>query len=87
MQVAVFAWIQQRVPRHRLGRTMGIFMLVFMGLAPLSAAVAGWLASRLSLSPLFGGAGAFLAGAALLAWLFTPIRSPTDVQLPATPTN
>lgn len=87
VQVAVFTWIQQRVPRSMLGRMMSIFMFVFMGLAPLSAAAVGWLASRLSLPVMFGGAGAFLAGAALLAWLFTPIRSLSDAPLPATPTN
>jgi len=87
VQVAVFTWIQQRVARSMLGRMMSIFMFIFMGLAPLAAALAGWLASRLSLQVLFGGAGACLAGAALLAWLFTPLRSLTDAPLPATPTN
>jgi hypothetical protein len=87
VQVAVFTWIQQRVARSMLGRMMSIFMFIFMGLAPLAAAVAGWLASRLSLPVLFSGAGACLAGAALLAWLFTPLRSLTDAPSPATPTN
>jgi MFS family permease len=86
VQVAVFTWIQQRVPRSMLGRMMSIFMFVFMGLAPLTAALAGWLASRLSLPVLFGGAGACLAVAALLAWLFTPLRGLTDTALPAKPT-
>jgi MFS family permease len=86
VQVAVFTWIQQRVPRPMLGRMMSIFMFVFMGLAPLAAAVTGWLASRLSLAVLFGGAGAFLAGAALLARLFTPLRGMTDTPLSVTPT-
>jgi MFS family permease len=87
VQVAVFTWIQQRVARSMLGRMMSIFMFIFMGLAPLAAAVVGWLASRLSLPVLFGGAGVCLAGAALLAWLFTPLRSLTDAPSPATPTN
>jgi MFS family permease len=87
VQVAVFTWIQQRVPRSMLGRMMSIFMFVFMGLAPLAAAVTGWLASVVSLPLLFGGAGGCLAGAALLAWLFTPMRSLADTPLPAAPTN
>jgi MFS family permease len=87
VQVAVFTWIQQRVARSMLGRMMSIFMFIFMGLAPLAAAVVGWLASRLSLPVLFGGAGVCLAAAALLAWLFTPLRSLTDAPSPATPTN
>jgi len=82
VQVAVFTWIQQRVPRERLGRTMSLFMFVFMGLAPLAAALAGWIASRVALPALFGGAGLCLAGAALLAWLFTPMRALRDA--PAT---
>jgi MFS family permease len=75
VQVAVFTWIQQRVPRELLGRTMSLFMFIFMGLAPLAAALAGWIAGRVALATLFGGAGLCLAGTALLAWLFTPIRA------------
>jgi MFS family permease len=82
VQVAVFTWIQQRVPRELLGRTMSLFMFVFLGLAPLAAALAGWIASRVALPALFGGAGLCLAGAALLAWLFTPMRALRDA--PAT---
>ncbi|NIA57062.1 MFS transporter [Massilia sp. TW-1] len=78
VQVAVFTWIQQRVPRDLLGRTMSLFMFIFMGLAPLAAALAGWIASRVALATLFGGAGVGLAGAALLAWLCTPMRTLRD---------
>lgn len=83
IQVAVFTWIQQRVAPSMLGRMMGIFMFVFMGLAPLAAAGAGWLASLMPLATLFAGAGAFLAVAALLAWLFTPMSTLADAVLPA----
>lgn len=75
IQVAVFSWIQQRVPRAMLGRAMSIFMFIFMGLAPLAAAVTGALLDKLSLTGLFVGAGAFLLAAATVAWLFTPMRS------------
>lgn len=75
IQVAVFSWIQQRVPRAMLGRAMSIFMFIFMGLAPLAAAVTGALLDRLSLTGLFIGAGAFLLAAAVVAWLFTPMRN------------
>jgi MFS family permease len=83
VQVAVFTWIQQRVPRELLGRTMSLFMFIFMGLAPLAAAVAGWVASRVELVTLFAGSGLFLTGVALLAWLFTPMRALRDA--PARP--
>jgi MFS family permease len=78
VQVAVFTWIQQRVAPAMLGRMMSIFMFVFMGLAPLTAAAAGWLASLVSLSALFAGAGLFLSVAALAAWLFTPMARLAD---------
>jgi MFS family permease len=80
IQVAVFTWIQRRVAPHMLGRMMSIFMFVFMGLAPLTATVAGWLASIVSLSTLFIGAGLGLSVAALGAWLFTPMARLSDTQ-------
>lgn len=78
MQVAVFSWFQQRVRREMLGRAMSIFMFVFMGLAPLSATVTGWVMQRTSLGSLFAGAGLFLLAAAALAWAITPIRTIVD---------
>jgi MFS family permease len=71
--VTVFTWIQQRVPKAMLGRMMSIFMFVVIGVAPLAAGGAGWLASRVPLPHLFTGAGIFMTGAAVLAWLFTPM--------------
>jgi hypothetical protein len=79
IQVAVFTWIQQRVAPSMLGRMMSIFMFVFMGLAPLTAALAGWLASLVSLATLFTGAGLGLSVAALAAWLFTPMARLADI--------
>jgi len=87
VNVTVFSWVQQRVPKAMLGRTMSIFMFVVMGLAPLAAAAAGWIAARVALGLLFTGAGLFLSGAALLAWLFTPMRRLSDDPHPAAPTN
>ncbi|UUZ49680.1 hypothetical protein LP420_05525 [Massilia sp. B-10] len=58
-----------------LGRAMSIFMFIFMGLAPLAAAITGALLDKLSLTGLFVGACAFLLAAATVAWLFTPMRS------------
>lgn len=79
-QVAVFSWLQQRVPREMLGRAMSIFMFVFMGLAPLSAAVTGWVMQYASLGALFAGAGLFLLAAAAFAFALTPIRTIVDVN-------
>jgi MFS family permease len=74
LQVAVFSWIQQRVPRAMLGRAMSIFMFIFLGVAPLSAAVTGWALQYLALGQLFAGAGLFLIATASLAFLLTPMR-------------
>ena len=78
MQVAIFSWIQQRVPRPMLGRAMSIFMFIFMGLAPMAAAITGALLQYLTLTALFAGAGVFLLAAACAAWLFTPMARVTD---------
>jgi MFS family permease len=87
IQVAVFTWIQQRVAPQMLGRMMSLFMFVFMGVAPLSAAVAGWLASLVNLSTIFLGAGLGLSLTALGAWLFTPMARLSDAGArdPASP--
>lgn len=83
IQIKVFTWIQQRVPPHMMGRAMSIFMFIFMGLAPLSAAATGWMLTQISLSQLFVGGGIILVLFAASAYLFTPIRS-IDTAAPPT---
>jgi hypothetical protein len=75
VQIAVFTWLQRRVPPHMMGRAMSIFMFIFVGLAPLSAAGAGWLLTFFSLQQMFVGGGVVLVAMATAAWLFTPMRS------------
>ena len=74
LQITVYTWIQRRVPTHMIGRTMSIFMFIFMGMAPLSAAATGWLLTFVPLPQLFMGGGALLVGLAACAWLLTPMR-------------
>jgi MFS family permease len=74
MQITVYTWIQRRVPTHMMGRAMSIFMFIFMGMAPLSAAATGWLLTFVPLPQLFMGGGAILAGLAACAWVLTPMR-------------
>lgn len=83
MQVAVITWIQRRVPPVMLGRTMSILMFIIMGLAPLSAALAGWLMQYTGLAGIFTGSGLLLAGAAALAYAFTPIGAMADTPAAA----
>ncbi|KQO25405.1 MFS transporter [Acidovorax sp. Leaf76] len=78
MQVSVFTWIQQRVPPMLLGRAMSLFMFIFMGLAPISAAVTGWLMKSVTLTQLFVASGGTLVVLAALALVLTPMRRVTD---------
>lgn len=78
MQVSVFTWIQQRVPPALLGRAMSLFMFIFMGLAPVSAAVTGWLMKSVTLAQLFATSGGTLVVLAALAFVLTPMRRVTD---------
>jgi MFS family permease len=78
IQVAVFTWIQRRVPREMMGRTMSIFMFIIMGLAPLAASLTGLVMQYVTLPQLFVGAGLFLLVGALLAFLLTPMRVMND---------
>lgn len=78
MQVRVFTWIQQRVPPALLGRAMALFMFIFMGLAPISAAVTGWVMHAVPLPRLFTACGAVLMVLAALALLLSPMRRMVD---------
>ncbi|MGA9855392.1 MAG: MFS transporter [Gammaproteobacteria bacterium] len=65
VQVALFTWIQQRVSQEMMGRTMSVLLFTFMGLGPVSAALAGALLKVISLTALFAGAGLTLTLIAL----------------------
>ena len=82
MQVSVFTWIQQRVPPALLGRAMSLFMFIFMGLAPVSAAATGWLMKSITLSELFVASGGTLVVLTAVAFVLTPLRRVRDA--PAT---
>ena len=73
VQVAIFTWIQRRVAPAMLGRAMAVFMGIFLGLAPLSAAATGALLRHLSVGELFCAGGALLLAAAIAAALLTDI--------------
>ncbi|MEX0140850.1 MFS transporter [Massilia sp. LMS1-1-1.1] len=73
VQVAIFTWIQRRVAPAMLGRAMALFMGIFLGLAPLSAAATGALLRHLSVGELFCAGGALLLAAAITAALLTDI--------------
>ncbi len=84
MQVSIFTWLQQRTPPALMGRVMGMFMFIFLGLAPLSGAVTGWLLRSITLPQLFVGSGGLLVCIALLALVASPVRQVKDVPAPQT---
>lgn len=74
LQVAIMAWLQRRIRPDMLGRGMALLMFLFMGLAPLSAALTGALAARLSLAAIFTGVGLAMLAVVLAGYAATPIR-------------
>jgi MFS family permease len=82
-QIAIISWIQQRVSREMMGRTMSLLMFTFMGLGPVSAAVAGGLLKLISLPALFASTGLALTAIALGCLTNPALRSigaPKPVQ-------
>jgi hypothetical protein len=73
IQVAVFTWIQMRVAPAMLGRAMSLFMFIFLGLTPVSAALTGWLLRSVPLNTVFVGSGALLIGMVALALVATQL--------------
>jgi hypothetical protein len=78
MQVAVFTWIQRRVPPALIGRAMSLFMFIFMGLAPVSAAVTGWIMRGVTLGQLFAACGGTLVVLAAIAFAGSQMRNVSD---------
>ena len=63
--------IQSMSPDRLRGRVMAVYSMMFMGMAPIGALLAGWIADRIG-SPLAVGAGGIiclLASAAFGTWL------------------
>jgi len=79
VRVAVFSWMQKRVPPAMLGRTMSLFLFIIMGLSPLASAAAGAALRALSPATLFTLSGAALLAIVAIGALLTPIRDVSDV--------
>ena len=75
VRVAVFSWMQKRVPPAMLGRTMSLFLFIILGLAPLASAAAGAALRVLNPAALFMASGAALLVIVVIGALFTPIRT------------
>jgi len=75
VQITIISWIQRRVAPEMMGRTMSVLMFTFMGLGPISAAIAGSLLKVISLTDLFAGAGLLLTAIALTCMGNPALRS------------
>ncbi len=84
-QIAIVSWIQRRVAPEMMGRTMSVLMFTFMGLGPLSAAIAGSLLKVISLPALFTGAGLLLTAIALSCMSSPALRSIGAARVDASP--
>jgi len=74
LQVAMMSWLQRRISLDMLGRGMALLMFLFMGLAPVSAALSGWLVRVVGLDAIFAGAGLAMLVVVLFGYVATPIR-------------
>ena len=71
--VVLISWLQERIPKELLGRVMAMIMVFNSGLAPVSAAMAGWLMS-ISLTGVFIGAGSIMVGLSIFGFCLPVVR-------------
>lgn len=83
LQVNIFTWLQRHVVPAMLGRSMALFMFIFMGIAPLSSSLTGWLMRDITLPQLFAGSGALLVAIVLLTFALSGMRQVQDVPVTA----
>jgi hypothetical protein len=83
VQIALFSWVQRRVPQAYMGRTMSLLLFTFMGLSPVAASAAGVLLKYVGLGQLFVGAGLTLTVVAFLCITRPTLRSISTLPAPA----
>lgn len=82
LQVNIFTWLQRHVAPAMLGRSMALFMFIFMGVAPISSSITGWLMRDVGLPQLFAVSGGLLLLIVLIAAAGSGMRAVSDVRLP-----
>lgn len=80
LQVRIWTWMQRRVPPAMLGRAMSLFMFIFMGVGPISAALTGALLRQLTVTQMLLTAGIALVALAMTGLALTPIRHVRDAS-------
>ena len=58
VQVSTFTWIQHHVDRRSIGKTMAMFLFVFVGVVPVTAPLFGYVKTLLSLDAFLFAVGA-----------------------------
>jgi len=61
--------LQLEAPDHLRGQVVGLYALIVVGIAPLGALPAGWVADRLGVPAVVGMSGVLVAGVGALAWV------------------
>jgi len=64
--------IQSLIPDAMRGRVMSLYAMMFMGMAPIGALIAGFLAARIGAPATLAGGGAICMGGALLFARYLP---------------
>ncbi|GAB3550471.1 multidrug efflux MFS transporter EfmA [Noviherbaspirillum agri] len=80
LQVNIFTWLQHHVVPVMLGRSMALFMFIFMGVAPMSSSATGWLMRSISLQQLFAVSGGLLIAIVLVTFGLSGMRSVEDAN-------
>lgn len=78
LQVGVYTWLQRHMAPAMLGRGMALFMFIFMGIAPVSSAITGWLMTAITLTQLFMMSGMLLVGIVAIAFGTSRMRHISD---------
>lgn len=71
--IALFTWMQKRIPQELMGRVMSLILFSSVGLAPISNALAGAIL-QIDLNLLFIGGGLLMVAVSLLAILLPAVR-------------
>lgn len=82
LQVNIFTWLQRYTIPGMLGRTMALFMFIFMGIAPMSSSLTGWIMRSISLPQLFAVSGGLLMLIVLCTFVLSGMRRITDAVTP-----
>lgn len=80
VQVNVYTWLQRAAAPALLGRTMALFMFIFMGVAPMSSALTGLLMRSITLPQLFAGCGTLLVAIVVLTYALSGMRHVADLR-------